>query len=194
MAKAEDFKHVTYAWDDQKAAGMGPLQRLVYRSNLLGGDQRVTNTAGGNTSSIITETDPLTGEAVEVFWVKGSGGDLRTADESNFASLRQAGLMGLQPVYLKKPLRGAKSGADDAMVGLYLHTNFNLNPRAPSIDTPLLSFVPHRHVDHLHPNACIALAASADGERLTREIYGGEVGWMPFVRPGFDLGLQTREE
>ena len=184
-----DFRHVLYGWDDEHAAGLDPVGRLVYRSNLLGADGRITNTGGGNTSSKIAETDPLSGEAVEVLWVKGSGGDLRTAKRENFSSLYMDKLRGLQRHYHHAPERGPKTAIEDAIVGLYSHCTFNLNPRPPSIDTPLHAFVPYRHVDHMHPNAVIAIAASEQAEALTREIYGDEVVWTPWQRPGFDLGL-----
>ncbi|GAA5483521.1 bifunctional rhamnulose-1-phosphate aldolase/short-chain dehydrogenase [Haloferula sargassicola] len=188
-----EFKHVSYSWDDDLAAHLDPVERLVYRSNLLGGDQRVTNTGGGNTSSKLIETDPLTGEDVEVLWVKGSGGDLRTAKRENFSSLYQDKLRSLQTVYAGKPEKGLKSPAEDEMVGMYTHTTFNLNPRASSIDTPLHSFLPGRHVDHMHPNAIIAIAASKHCEELTREIFGGEMAYVPWMRPGFELGLAMEE-
>jgi len=154
------FKFVTYLWDDSTASKLTPAGRLIYRSNILGTDQRITNTGGGNTSSKIMEKDPLTGEEVEVLWVKGSGGDLRTSKLENFSSLYQARLIGLQRVYNAASEAGPKTAIEDAMVGMYAHTTFNLNPRASSIDTPLHSFVPYKHVDHTHPNAAIAVAAS----------------------------------
>lgn len=183
------YHHVTYAWDDAKAASLDPVGRLVYRSNLLGSDQRITNTGGGNTSSKLSGRDPLTGQDVEVLWVKGSGGDLRTSTRGNFSSLYQERLLDLQRVYAARTDRGLKSPAEDDMVGMYAHATFNLNPRAPSIDTPLHSFLPGRHVDHMHPNAIIAIAASANCERLTQEIFGGTMAYVPWMRPGFELGL-----
>jgi rhamnulose-1-phosphate aldolase/alcohol dehydrogenase len=187
------FKHVLYSWDDERAAGLDPVQRLVYRSNLLGADGRITNTGGGNTSSKVSERDPLTGESVEVLWVKGSGGDLRTATRENFSSLYMEKLRGLQAHYHHAPERGPKTPIEDAIVGLYSHCTFNLNPRPSSIDTPLHAFVPARHVDHMHPNAVIAVAAARHSERLTREIYGDEVIWTAWQRPGFDLGLKLEQ-
>jgi len=184
------FKHVNYLWDDAHAATLDPVGRLIYRSNLLGADLRITNTGGGNTSSKIDEKDPLTGELIPVLWVKGSGGDLRTSKRENFASLTMPGLERLRAIYQKAPNNGPKSAAEDAMVDAYAHCTFNLNPRASSIDTPLHGFVPFKHVDHTHPNAVIAIAASKNGEKLTREIYGEEVLWVPWQRPGFDLGLR----
>ena len=187
------FKHVENLWDDAVADALDPVERLVYRSNLLGTDWRITNTGGGNTSSKLMETDPLTGEPVEVLWVKGSGGDLRTAQRANFASLYQGKLLALQDVYAGFDERGPKTPAEDAMVAMYNHCTFNLNPRACSIDTPLHSFIPHKFVDHTHPTACIAIATAKDGKRLTQEIYGDEVIWTDWQRPGFELGLTLQQ-
>ncbi len=183
------FTHVRYSWDDAVAEKLDPVDRLVYRSNILGADQRITNTGGGNTSSKIMMPDPLTGEEVEVLWVKGSGGDLRTAKRANFSSLYMDKLRGLQQHYHRAPERGPKTAIEDAIVGLYPHATFNLNPRPSSIDTPLHGFVPYRHVDHMHPNAVIAIAAAKKSEQLTKEIYGDAVIWTAWQRPGFDLGL-----
>jgi rhamnulose-1-phosphate aldolase/alcohol dehydrogenase len=171
---------------------MSPLELLVYRSNLLGSDQRITNTGGGNTSSKLTERDPLAAGERDVLWVKGSGGDLRTATSANFASLYLDRLFDLQAIYDRDPNRGAKTPIEDLMVGLYAHCTYNLNPRAPSIDTPLHAFIPYRHVDHTHPNAVIALAATRRSRELTREIYGDDVAWTPWMRPGFELGLELQ--
>ena len=176
-------------WDDSYAQRLDALDRLVYRSNLLGQDWRITNTGGGNTSSKITGADPLTGDSVEVLWVKGSGGDLRTARRANFASLYMDKLGALRGIYAKMEPRGPKTPAEDRMVGLYTHCTYNLNSRAPSIDTPLHAFVPYRHVDHTHPVACIALATAQDGPALTQAVYGDEVVWIEWQRPGFELGL-----
>ncbi|MFW6183870.1 MAG: bifunctional rhamnulose-1-phosphate aldolase/short-chain dehydrogenase [Chloroflexota bacterium] len=189
----KQFQHVNDLWDDDVAGDLDPVERLVYRSNLLGSDQRITNTGGGNTSSKLTMEDPLTGEDVEVLWVKGSGGDLRTSKRANFSSLYMDKLMQLQDIYNAADEKGVKTPIEDEMVGYYPHTVFNLNPRASSIDTPLHAFVPYRHVDHTHPNAVIAIAACKDQERLTEEVYGDEVGWVPWQRPGFDLGLVMEE-
>ncbi|RYG67467.1 bifunctional rhamnulose-1-phosphate aldolase/short-chain dehydrogenase, partial [bacterium] len=188
-----EFKHVTYSWDDAVAAELDAVGRLIYRSNLLGADGRITNTGGGNTSAKLTEADPITGEKVEVLWVKGSGGDLRTSKRENFSNLYQAKLLSLQSLYAKAENSGPKTEAEDKMVALCAQTTFNLNPRASSIDTPLHSFVPFKHVDHTHPNAVIALAASKDGEALTKEIYGDDVIWTPWQRPGFELGLVLQD-
>jgi rhamnulose-1-phosphate aldolase/alcohol dehydrogenase len=187
------FRHVTYGWDDAKAAALDPVGRLVYRSNLLGGDLRITNSGGGNTSSKLPEKDPLTERRVEVLWVKGSGGDLRTSTRENFSSLYQDKLVGLKRTYAARPDKGLKSAAEDDMVAMYAHATFNLNPRAPSIDTPLHSFLPGRHVDHMHPNAIISIAATADCERLTREVFGAEMAYVPWIRPGFELGLAMQD-
>lgn len=187
------YQFVNYLWDDAKAASLDPVARLVYRSNLLGSDQRITNTGGGNTSSKLTEKDPLTGAATEVLWVKGSGGDLRTSTRENFSSLYQSKLVGLQALYAARADKGLKSPAEDDMVGMYTHATFNLNPRASSIDTPLHSFLPGKHVDHMHPNAIIAIAASANCEKLTQEIFGGRMAYVPWMRPGFELGLAMQK-
>ena len=187
------YKYVNYSWDDAKAASLDPVGRLVYRSNILGSDQRITNTGGGNTSSKIIGKDPLTGESVDVLWVKGSGGDLRTSTRENFSSLYQQKLLDLQTLYAARSDKGLKSAAEDDMVGMYTHATFNLNPRASSIDTPLHSFIPGRHVDHMHPNAIIAIAASRNCEKLTEEIFGGEMAYVPWMRPGFELGLAMQE-
>ena len=187
------LKHVNHLWDDAKAAKLSPAEQLVYRSNLLGSDQRITNTGGGNTSAKIEELDPLTGEPVTVLWVKGSGGDLRTSNLGNFASLYQEKLLGLQPMYAAMNPRGPKSEAEDRMVGCYPHCTFNLNPRAASIDTPLHSFLADKHVDHMHPNSVISVAASRRSQELTQEIFGEEVAWTPWLRPGFELGLELEQ-
>jgi rhamnulose-1-phosphate aldolase/alcohol dehydrogenase len=187
------YQYVNNLWDDAVASKIDEVERLVYRSNILGSDQRITNTGGGNTSSKILEQDPLTGEKVEVIWVKGSGGDLRTSKRENFASLYQQRLVDMQKLYAGQPEKGAKTPAEDKMVGMYTHATFNLNPRASSIDTPLHSFIPFKHVDHMHPNAAISVAAAKNSKRLTEEIYGEEVIWTPWLRPGFELGLELQK-
>jgi rhamnulose-1-phosphate aldolase/alcohol dehydrogenase len=184
------MKHVNYLWDEKKASTLSSIERLVYRSNLLGADQRITNTGGGNTSAKLVERDLLGGKDVEVLWVKGSGGDLRTSNAANFASLYQDKLLSLQTLYAAANPRGPKTEAEDRMVGYYPHCAFNLNPRAASIDTPLHSFIPAKHVDHMHPNAVIAIAAARRSKELTAEILGDEVAWTPWLRPGFELGLE----
>src|SRR5262245_20473410 len=189
MDKKESFKHVKYLWGDEEAEMLKGVDRLVYRSNKLGEDLTLTNTGGGNTSSKLMERDPLTTQDVEVLWIKGSGGDLRTAKRDGFASLHLDKVRAMKPLYLNNPERGPKTPVEDAMYPLYSHCVYNLNPRACSIDTPLHTFVPYRHVDHLHPNAIIAVAASVNQERLTGEIFGDEVLYVPWQRPGFDIGL-----
>jgi rhamnose utilization protein RhaD (predicted bifunctional aldolase and dehydrogenase) len=188
--EAMRLQYVNYLWDDEHAAKLSPREGLVYRSNLLGSDQRITNTGGGNTSAKAVERDPLTEREVEVLWVKGSGGDLRTSTVANFASLYEEKVVGLQSLYAEMSPRGPKTEAEDKMVGMYPHCAFNLNPRAASIDTPLHSFVPARHVDHMHPNAVIAVAAARRSKELTQEVFEGELGWTPWLRPGFELGLE----
>ncbi|MEF0941106.1 bifunctional rhamnulose-1-phosphate aldolase/short-chain dehydrogenase [Rhizobium sp. BR 362] len=169
-------------WDDAYAAGLDEPGKLLYRSNLLGADKRITNYGGGNTSAKVMETDPLSGEKVKVLWVKGSGGDVGTIKLDGFATLYQDKLDSLKGIY--------KGVADeDRMVGFLPHCTFNLNARAASIDTPLHGFVPFTHVDHMHPDAIIAIAASKNSRELTREIFGEEIGWLPWRRPGFQLGL-----
>lgn len=187
------YRHVNYLWDDDDVSGMDAVDRLVYRSNILGDDQRITNTGGGNTSSKIMMTDPLTGEEVDVMYVKGSGGDLRTAKRANFASLYMDKLMDLQAIYNNADEKGVKTPVEDSMVAMYPHCVYNLNPRASSIDTPLHAFIPYRHVDHTHPNAVIAIAACSNGQELTKAIYGDDVVWTDWQRPGFDLGLVLQQ-
>jgi rhamnulose-1-phosphate aldolase/alcohol dehydrogenase len=187
-----NYQYVNYLWDDAVASELDPVDRLVYRSNILGSDQRITNTGGGNTSAKIAEQDPLTGHSVEVLWVKGSGGDLRTSKRENFSSLYQEKLIGLQSLYAGEPDKGPKTPAEDKMVGMQAHTTFNLNPRASSIDTPLHSFVPFKYVDHTHPNAAISVAAAKNSRELVKEIYGDEVVWTAWLRPGFELGIELQ--
>lgn len=187
------FKHVKYLWSDEDVAGMDGVDRLVYRSNRLGDDLTLTNTGGGNTSSKLTQNDPLTGEEVEVLWLKGSGGDLRTAKRDGFASLYLDKVRDMRKIYENAPENGPKTPIEDSMYPMYSHCVFDLNPRACSIDTPLHTLVPHQHVDHLHPNAVIAIAASVNQERLTKEIYGEDVIYIPWQRPGFDIGLKIEQ-
>ena len=170
-------------WDDEHAASLDDPALLLYRSNLLGSDLRITNFGGGNTSAKLSAADPLTGAPTKVLWVKGSGGDIGSMKLDGFSTLYLDKLLGLRSVY-----RGLEH--EDEMVALYNHCTFNLNPRATSIDTPLHGFIPHPHVDHVHADAVIAIAASENAEALTREIYGGELGFLPWQRPGFDLGLK----
>ncbi len=189
----KQFSYVKHLWQDEVADKLSGLDRLVYRSNKLGEDLTLTNTGGGNTSSKLMETDPLTGEQVEVLWVKGSGGDLRTAKRDGFASLYLDKIRAMKPRYLNNPDRGPKTPVEDEFYPMYSHCVFNLNPRACSIDTPLHTLVPCRHVDHLHPNAVIAVAASVNQEKLCKEIYGDEVLYIPWQRPGFDIGLKIEQ-
>ena len=186
--KKKKFKHVSYLWSDSKASEFegDEVDLLVYRSNLLGADLRLTNYGGGNTSCKASATDPLTGKESEVMWVKGSGGDLGTMTKSGLAALYVERLRNLRNVY-----RGRDH--EDEMVELFNHCIFDLNSKAPSIDTPLHGFLPFKHIDHLHPDATIAIAASRDGKRITRELFGGTVGWVEWQRPGFDLALKLRQ-
>ena len=165
---------------------MSPTALLLYRSNLLGSDLTVTNFGGGNTSAKLTAVDPLTGQEVPVLWVKGSGGDIGSMRLDGFSTLYLNKLLGLEFLY-----RGVEH--EDEMVEYLPHCTFNLNPRAASIDTPLHAYLPFAHVDHVHPDAIIALAASSGGEAATKEIWGGKIGWLPWKRPGFDLGLRLRD-
>lgn len=169
-------------WDDAYAKTLDEPGKLLYRSNLLGADKRITNYGGGNTSAKVLETDPLTGEKVRVMWVKGSGGDVGTIKLDGFATLYLDKLEALKGIY-----KGVED--EDRMVGFLPHCTFNLNPRAASIDTPLHGFVPYDHVDHMHPDAIIAIAASKNSKELTQQIFGDDIGWLPWRRPGFQLGL-----
>lgn len=182
----DDYRHVNYLWEDDVADKLDPVENLVYRSNKLGEDQRITNTGGGNTSAKIMEKDPLTGQEVEVLWVKGSGGDLRTSTKENFSSLYEDKLRALDEVYQVYPDKGYKSAGEDRMVGMFKHCNFCLNPRASSIDTPLHSMIDEKHVDHLHPNAVISVASCKDQEKLTDVIWGGKLAYVPWMRPGWE--------
>ena len=190
MSAEKRLRHLESLWRDEVADELAGVDRLVYRSNTLGADLTLTNTGGGNTSSKLVETDPFTGEPVEVLWVKGSGGDLRTVKRDGFASLYAERVRAMKPRYLASSERGPKTPVEDEMYERYAHCVFGLNPRACSIDTPLHTFVPFRHVDHLHPNAVIAIAASVNQERLCREVYGDDVVYIPWQRPGFDIGLR----
>src|SRR5215475_352921 len=188
-AEQKQLNHVKYLWQDEEADKLNAVDRLVYRSNKLGEDLTLTNTGGGNTSSKLLERDPLTGEQVEVLWIKGSGGDLRTAKADGFASLYLDKVRAMKPLYLNSHGRGPKTEIEDRMYPMYSHCVFNLNPRACSIDTPLHTFVSYRHVDHLHSNVVIAIAVAANQKKLCSEIYGKDVIYVPWQRPGFDIGL-----
>lgn len=181
------FKHVSYLWDEKKAAELegDEVGLLIYRSNLLGADLRLTNYGGGNTSCKVTSKDPLTGKETEVMWIKGSGGDIGTLKKSGLAALYVERLNNLENVY-----RGLEH--EDEMVELFNHCIYDLNSKAPSIDTPLHGFLPFKHIDHLHPDAAIAIAAAKDGKRITQELFDGQIGWVEWQRPGFDLGLKLR--
>jgi rhamnulose-1-phosphate aldolase/alcohol dehydrogenase len=187
MSITKNYKHVSYLWDEAKAASMAgdEVALFIYRSNLLGADLRLTNYGGGNTSVKITDKDPLTGKSAEVMWIKGSGGDIGTLKKSGCAALYMERLLNLENVY-----RGIEH--EDEMVELFNHCIFDLASKAPSIDTPLHGFLPFKHIDHLHPDAAIAIAAAKDGKQITHDLFNGEIGWVEWQRPGFDLGLKLR--
>lgn len=182
------FKHVSYLWNESEAAKLADDQvaLLIYRSNLLGADLRLTNYGGGNTSCKVINKDPLTGEDTEVMWIKGSGGDIGTLRKSGLAALFVNRLISLKKVY-----RGLDH--EDEMVELFNHCIFDLNSKAPSIDTPLHGFLPFKHIDHLHPDAAIAIAAAKDGEKITRDLFNGQIGWVEWRKPGFELGLELKK-
>lgn len=183
--KKNTYKHVNYLWDKKKADALGDdqVELFLYRSNILGADLRITNFGGGNTSCKTIEKDPITNEEVEVMWIKGSGGDIGTLKRNGIAGLYNQRLHDLKKVY-----RGLDY--EDEMVALFNHCIFDLESRAPSIDTPLHGLLPFKHIDHLHPDALIAVAAAKDSQKITKEIWGDTMGWVPWQRPGFDLGLQ----
>lgn len=182
------FKHVSYLWDDAEAVRLGgdEVALLIYRSNLLGADLRLTNYGGGNTSCKLMSKDPLTGSDVEVMWIKGSGGDIGTLKKSGLAALYVDRLRSLKNVY-----RGV--AYEDEMVELFNHCIYDLASKAPSIDTPLHGFLPFKHIDHLHPDAAIAIAAAKDGKKITQELFNGTIGWVEWKKPGFELGLQLKQ-
>jgi rhamnulose-1-phosphate aldolase/alcohol dehydrogenase len=185
--KETNFKHVSYLWDDAEAAKLAgdEVALLIYRSNLLGADLRLTNYGGGNTSCKAMAKDPLTGQEVEVMWIKGSGGDIGTLKKSGLAALYVDKLRSLKNVY-----RGLAH--EDEMVELFNHTIYDLASKAPSIDTPLHGFLPFKHIDHLHPDAAIAIAAAKDGKQITADLFKGKIGWVDWQKPGFELGLQLK--
>jgi rhamnulose-1-phosphate aldolase/alcohol dehydrogenase len=187
MSRTEQFKHVSYLWDEKKAAALerDEVALLIYRSNLLGADLRLTNYGGGNTSCKALARDPLTGESTEVMWVKGSGGDLGTLKKEDLAALYIGRLHNLKKLY-----QGLKD--EDRMVGLLNFCLFELDSKAPSIDTALHGFLPFAHIDHLHPDAAIAIAAAKDGKNITKELFRGKIGWVEWQRPGFDLGIKLK--
>ena len=182
MTPSNTAQRLEYKWDASRAEKMSEPEKLLYRSNLLGSDKRITNYGGGNTSAKVFQKDPLSGEMVEVLWVKGSGGDVGSIRMDGFSTL-----------YMDKlnALRGLYRGVDyeDEMVSYLPHCTFNLNPRAASIDTPLHAYVPAKHVDHMHPDAIIAIAAAKDSKALTQQIFGDTIGWLPWKKPGYELGL-----
>jgi rhamnulose-1-phosphate aldolase/alcohol dehydrogenase len=188
VVTAATFKHVSYLWDQEKAATLAgdEVALLIYRSNLLGADLRLTNYGGGNTSCKTMAKDPLTGIETEVMWVKGSGGDIGTLKKSGLAALYVERLRSLKNVY-----RGIEH--EDEMVELFNHCIYDLASKAPSIDTPLHGFLPFKHIDHLHPDAAIAIAAAKDGKKITQELFNGSIGWVEWQKPGFDLGLQLKQ-
>ena len=188
MSQIATFRHVSHLWDETTAAALAgdEVALLIYRSNLLGADLRLTNYGGGNTSCKVIDKDPLTGEPIEVMWIKGSGGDLGTLTKKGLAALYLDRFRNLKNVY-----KGLKH--EDEMVALFNHCIFDLDSKAPSIDTPLHGFLPFKHIDHLHPDAAIAIAASKDGKKITQEFFNGKIGWVDWQRPGFDLGLKLKE-
>ncbi|QGZ41494.1 rhamnulose-1-phosphate aldolase/alcohol dehydrogenase [Pseudoduganella flava] len=186
MNQSKQKQPITSLWDDAKAASMSEPELLLYRSNLLGSDLRITNFGGGNTSAKVMMEDPLSGEQVEVLWVKGSGGDLGSIKLDGFSTLYMDKLRALKQRY-----RGLEH--EDEMVAYLPHCTFNLNPRAASIDTPLHAYIARKHVDHMHPDSVIAIAACANSKALTQKIFEGELGWLPWQRPGYDLGLKLEE-
>lgn len=188
MTSVPTFKHVSYRWDEAHAAQLDndPVALLLYRSNLLGSDLRLTNYGGGNTSCKATAPDPLTGEPTQAMWIKGSGGDIGTLKRSGLAALYMDRLLALENRY-----RGLEN--EDEMVALFNHCIYDLDSKAPSIDTALHGFLPFAHIDHLHPDAAIAIAAAKDGKRITHDLFEGTIGWVDWQRPGFDLGLQLRD-
>jgi rhamnulose-1-phosphate aldolase/alcohol dehydrogenase len=189
MTTVSALRRLEDLWDEKVAAGMDEPELLRYRSNLLGADLRITNFGGGNTSSKVMEPDPLTGEPSEVLWVKGSGGDLGSIRRAGFATLYQEKLLALESRY-----RGVAE--EDAMADMYPLCTFGRNPVAASIDTPLHGFLPFPHVDHLHPDWGIALAAAANGREKMEEfnkVFGHRLVWLPWQRPGFELALMLRD-
>ena len=188
MISTKTFQHVNYLWDEAKAAELAgdEVALFLYRSNILGADLRITNYGGGNTSCKTIEKDVLTGAPSEVMWIKGSGGDIGTLNRKGIAGLYTEKLRALKNIY-----RGLEH--EDEMVALFYHTLYDLDSAAPSIDTPLHGMLPFKHIDHLHPDALIAIAAAKDSEAITKEIWGDTMGWVPWQRPGFDLGLQLEK-
>ena len=173
-------------WNDADAKALSEPELLLYRSHLLGADLGVTNFGGGNTSAKIAAEDPLSGARVTVLWVKGSGDDLGSMDLSGFAKLYQDKLLALENRF-----RGRAH--EDEIVPYFDYCAFAGSSRAASIDTPLHALLPFAHVDHVHPDSVIAIAAARHSEAITREVFSGELGWLRWQRPGFDLGLHLRD-
>jgi rhamnose utilization protein RhaD (predicted bifunctional aldolase and dehydrogenase)/NAD(P)-dependent dehydrogenase (short-subunit alcohol dehydrogenase family) len=183
------LRYLKDLWDENVAKTLDPASLLRYRSNLLGSDLRLTNFGGGNTSSKLTETDPLTQTPQQVLWVKGSGGDLGSIARTGFATLYLEKLLSLEKTY-----RGVEN--EDEMVDRYPLCTFNNNPVAASIDTPLHGFLPFAHVDHLHPDWAIALAAAGNGKSKMEEFnkkFGHNLVWVPWQRPGFELAMMLKK-
>jgi rhamnulose-1-phosphate aldolase/alcohol dehydrogenase len=187
MTNTRTFSHVNYLWNEEKAATLNnEVDLFIYRSNILGADLRITNYAGGNTSCKVQALDPLDNIEKEVMWVKGSGGDIGTLTKKGCATLYTNKLKQLKNIY--KGLH-----MEDEMVGLFNFCLHDLQSATPSIDTPLHGLLPYKHIDHLHPDAIIAIAASKEGEAITRKLFGGSISWLPWQKPGFDLGLQLEK-
>jgi rhamnulose-1-phosphate aldolase/alcohol dehydrogenase len=184
----KSFNYVDYLWDEAKANDLtgDEVALFLYRSNILGSDLRITNYGGGNTSCKTQEIDPISGKEEEVMWVKGSGGDIGTLNRKGIAGLFTSKLRALKNIY-----RGLEH--EDEMVALFYHCLFDLESAAPSIDTPLHGMLPFKHIDHLHPDALIAIAAAENGEQVAKDIWGDTMGWVPWQRPGFDLGLKIEQ-
>jgi rhamnose utilization protein RhaD (predicted bifunctional aldolase and dehydrogenase)/NAD(P)-dependent dehydrogenase (short-subunit alcohol dehydrogenase family) len=189
MAAQGGLKFLEDRWDEAVAAKLDEPELLRYRSNLLGSDLRITNFGGGNTSSKIDQVDPLDGVTKKILWVKGSGGDLGSIKRAGFATLYMDKLLALEKAY-----RGVE--LEDEMVEMYPLCTFGNNPVAASIDTPLHGFLPFPHVDHLHPDWGIALAASSNGLKKMEEFnaeFGHKLAWLPWQRPGFELGMMLKK-
>src|SRR5580698_7790863 len=183
------LQYLSDLWDESHAKTLDPAALLKYRSNLLGSDLRITNFGGGNTSSKLDQTDPIDGKTKQILWVKGSGGNLGGIERAGFATLYMDKLLALEKSY-----RGVEF--EDEMVAMYPLCTFGNNPVAASIDTPLHAFLPFPHVDHLHPDWGIALAASANGKIKMEEFnkeFGHKLAWLPWQRPGFELGMMLKK-
>ena len=189
MTAQSGLRFLEDRWDEAVAAKLDAPELLRYRSNLLGSDLRITNFGGGNTSSKLEQVDPLDGKTKQILWVKGSGGDLGSIKRAGFATLYMDKLLALEKAY-----RGVD--LEDEMVEMYPLCTFGNNPVAASIDTPLHGFLPFPHVDHLHPDWGIALAASANGKIKMEEFnkeFGHKLAWLPWQRPGFELGMMLKK-